>query len=83
MLLDQFKLPGSVPLFHLLLPHNGRSHISVQFVMDKPMDRVSSCESIYHSIPVFPYALTEMARDPDIQRAVPLTGKHIHRWLLI
>ncbi len=83
LLLDQLQFPGSFPLFHLFLPPNGRCHIGMQLIIDELMNTISLRESIHHVISVFPHTLTKVARYPDIQRAVPLAGKNIHRWLLI
>ena len=81
--LDQVDLPLPVPAFQLLLAQDSVLHVAEQLVANETVDPVAAGEAFDCTIAVLPKPRSQIARDADVKRAVPLASKHVDAGLAI
>jgi hypothetical protein len=74
---DQTDLPGSVPLFDLLLATDCLTHVTVNFEIDQSVDTVLLSEATDLVVAVFEGAANEIRCYTGVQRAVLTTGHDV------
>src|SRR5689334_18932863 len=75
--LDQADLPRAIPLLEPLLSLNRFVHVSVHLEVDERMHTVFLRKSRNGSVAMRFDAIRQITRDPDVQRAIGLTGKDV------
>jgi len=80
---DQVDFPLPVPALQLLFAQNGPLHVAEQFVADEAVDPIAAGEAFDCTVAVLPKPRNQIARDADVNCAVPLASKHVDTGLAI
>lgn len=75
---NQTHLPRAPPMLHAALALERDGDLVMRFIPDKTFEAVARRESFDHAFPMFMNTPRQVARDPEIQRAIRTVRDDIH-----